>query len=558
MSTAQRTGVSPREATPSKTKVTRTIAKDRGGPASRDNSSPSPALSFYNSPNNGSFLSVPSLSPPLYQDPGPDHPTVISITSETSPRDHIGGEVRRTDIEMRTSLNLPKFRDSLDHRKHASSSNIFANMQTHYSTHPDPHPVHTTGYHPTFQIPINLSPQTLPGSVGFPPQTSPREKGLESVFSNLPSIEILCENYAQMRKIKSYFEEAKQKFNTNKEEVVLLKLFTEKFGKVGEGEITFEDDFSGIYKWEYKIGKNWTPFGPAQQEILETAFQKDQNSVDFSGEQPSMVVDIKKAVNNQSSYIVRRNINIVYIEGYMQKESAKLKMWKLMFVKLHENMVECINDSGVSILQIPLDAIMAVKSTFPGKEFAFSLEVWKGAAKSYNFSVPNADILNKWVYFINLARKKYMAKKSKELLIYRPNLRIKDDGKSQYSICFCSISTAAYKFDLEIASTVACQVFSSFLSQHPNAPITIYLVDRDINSHTIELFSKKQPKDPRMIVRNADLVRLKSEFDIPCWYIVNASNPKFSEGGSGTNEAIHEACKSTFTPSLQALTKKSS
>jgi len=43
---------------------------------------------------------------------------------------------------------------------------------------------------------------------------------------------------------------------------------------------------------------------------------------------------------------------------------------------------------------------------------------------------------------------------------------------------------------------------------------------------------------------------------MPCWYIVNASNPKFSEGGSGTNEAIHEACRSPYVPTLQTLTRK--
>jgi len=74
-------------------------------------------------------------------------------------------------------------------------------------------------------------------------------------------------------------------------------------------------------------------------------------------------------------------------------------------------------------------------------------------------------------------------------------------------------------------------------------------------SRTIELFTEKKPNDPRMIVKVANLVKLK-EFDIPCWYIVNASNPKFSEGGSGTNEAIHEACRSIYTPSLQTLSRK--
>eukprot|EP01123_Difflugia_compressa_P009599 TRINITY_DN3232_c0_g3_i1.p1 TRINITY_DN3232_c0_g3~~TRINITY_DN3232_c0_g3_i1.p1 ORF type:complete len:146 (-),score=17.89 TRINITY_DN3232_c0_g3_i1:99-476(-) len=44
--------------------------------------------------------------------------------------------------------------------------------------------------------------------------------------------------------------------------------------------------------------------------------------------------------------------------------------------------------------------------------------------------------------------------------------------------------------------------------------------------------------------------------DIPCWYIVNASNPKFNEGGSGTNEYIHEACRGTYTPTLQTLTRR--
>jgi len=50
-------------------------------------------------------------------------------------------------------------------------------------------------------------------------------------------------------------------------------------------------------------------------------------------------------------------------------------------------------------------------------------------------------------------------------------------------------------------------------------------------------------------------VNLKDS-NISCWYIVNASNPKFSEGGSGTNVAIHDACRGTYTPTLQTLTRR--
>jgi len=49
-------------------------------------------------------------------------------------------------------------------------------------------------------------------------------------------------------------------------------------------------------------------------------------------------------------------------------------------------------------------------------------------------------------------------------------------------------------------------------------------------------------KDARFEIRVSNLVKLK-DFNIPCWYIVNASNPYLKSGGSGTNRAIHRACK---------------
>jgi len=54
-------------------------------------------------------------------------------------------------------------------------------------------------------------------------------------------------------------------------------------------------------------------------------------------------------------------------------------------------------------------------------------------------------------------------------------------------------------------------------------------------------------------VQAANLTELKAH-GIPCWFVVNASNPEFHGKGSGTNLAIHKACNSKITPSLHELT----
>jgi len=134
----------------------------------------------------------------------------------------------------------------------------------------------------------------------------------------------------------------------------------------------------------------------------------------------------------------------------------------------------------------------------------------------------------------------------------------------EYSLCFPSISTTAYKFDLDKASTIACQVIGEFLASHKDPRIKLFLVDIT-ESPTLDIFRKKAPADKRMVIQAVSITALKEE-GIPCHYIVNASNPKFEGGGSGTNRAIHEACDdgsfrifqivSFGTPSLENLSKK--
>lgn len=53
----------------------------------------------------------------------------------------------------------------------------------------------------------------------------------------------------------------------------------------------------------------------------------------------------------------------------------------------------------------------------------------------------------------------------------------------------------------------------------------------------------------------ADLTALKDS-GIPCRYIVNASNPTFHGKGSGTNAAIHRACKFASGTRLDKLTQR--
>lgn len=59
------------------------------------------------------------------------------------------------------------------------------------------------------------------------------------------------------------------------------------------------------------------------------------------------------------------------------------------------------------------------------------------------------------------------------------------DGK--YCLCFPSISTNAFKFDLEVASTVACKVIGEFLKENPDERIRVYLLDMT-ESYTLRKF----------------------------------------------------------------------
>jgi len=113
----------------------------------------------------------------------------------------------------------------------------------------------------------------------------------------------------------------------------------------------------------------------------------------------------------------------------------------------------------------------------------------------------------------------------------------------KFCIAFPSISTAAFAFDMDRASTIACEVISEFLQKHKdNTRIHLYLVDIS-ESRVLSLFRQKAPSDARLSIMVADLVQLK-DYGIPCHYIVNASNTTFKGHGSGSNKAIHDACKS--------------
>eukprot|EP01124_Arcella_intermedia_P029091 TRINITY_DN6062_c1_g1_i2.p2 TRINITY_DN6062_c1_g1~~TRINITY_DN6062_c1_g1_i2.p2 ORF type:complete len:533 (-),score=147.14 TRINITY_DN6062_c1_g1_i2:1875-3398(-) len=128
-----------------------------------------------------------------------------------------------------------------------------------------------------------------------------------------------------------------------------------------------------------------------------------------------------------------------------------------------------------------------------------------------------------------------------------------------FSLCLCSISTAAYAFDLDRASSIAVETVGSWLEKHQDPRIRIFLVDIS-ESETLKKFREKSMERypphgiPRFEIRAANIVKLKDE-GIPCYYIVNASNPYFKSGGSGTNKAIHRACKSETT-TLEKLTLK--
>jgi len=135
----------------------------------------------------------------------------------------------------------------------------------------------------------------------------------------------------------------------------------------------------------------------------------------------------------------------------------------------------------------------------------------------------------------------------------------KGNYNPSYAIAFPSISTTAYKFNIEIAAKIACDVIKRFLAKYTDERIRLYLVDKNENSETLQVFKEESQKvipteETRFALVCADLTLLKS-LKLPCHYIVNASNPYFNEGGSGTNQAIHDACNNDRS-SLRKLTKK--
>jgi len=145
--------------------------------------------------------------------------------------------------------------------------------------------------------------------------------------------------------------------------------------------------------------------------------------------------------------------------------------------------------------------------------------------------------------------------------IFKQNLRPltegqKDDGR--YCLCFPSISTQAYQFDITRAAKVATKVIKDFLARYDNLPqIKLYLVDIK-ESETLKKFREykalEEINDPRYSIQPANITLLR-DYGIQSWYLVNASNPSFHGRGSGTNRAIHTAA-STGDFSLEKETRK--
>jgi len=145
--------------------------------------------------------------------------------------------------------------------------------------------------------------------------------------------------------------------------------------------------------------------------------------------------------------------------------------------------------------------------------------------------------------------------------IFKQNLKPLNDpqrDEGRYCLCFASISTQAYQFDITRAAKVATKVIKEFLSRYENLPqIKLYLVDIK-ESETLKKFREykalEEINDPRYSILPANITLLR-DYGIQSWYLVNASNPSFHGRGSGTNRAIHTAA-STGDFSLEKETRK--
>jgi O-acetyl-ADP-ribose deacetylase (regulator of RNase III) len=144
--------------------------------------------------------------------------------------------------------------------------------------------------------------------------------------------------------------------------------------------------------------------------------------------------------------------------------------------------------------------------------------------------------------------------------IFKQNLKLLNDTQKEegrYCLCFPSISTHAYQFDVTRAAKVATKVIKEFLTRYDSPQIKLYLVDIK-ESETLKKFREykalEEINDPRYSILPANITLLR-DYGIQSWYLVNASNPSFHGRGSGTNRAIHTAA-SAGDFSLEKETRK--
>jgi len=110
-------------------------------------------------------------------------------------------------------------------------------------------------------------------------------------------------------------------------------------------------------------------------------------------------------------------------------------------------------------------------------------------------------------------------------------------------IAFPSLSTGAFKFDLEKAVPVALDAIAEFLQRHPEPGLRLVLVDAIKSSPALRAFQEQwqaRGGDPRFSTVHGNLLRLGSRHDLCPHAVVDPAHAGF-DVVAGVNQFLHIA-----------------
>jgi len=123
----------------------------------------------------------------------------------------------------------------------------------------------------------------------------------------------------------------------------------------------------------------------------------------------------------------------------------------------------------------------------------------------------------------------------------KPEEEEPQEEEGAFSLAFPSFGTGVFQYDIERAAQVACKAIATFLDDHDDPRIRLFLVDITDSPNLAVCRKHWKSKDSRFQIKVANITTLKSSARLPCRFIANATNEWFSAQGSGVNLAINKA-----------------